>query len=472
MQTNPKPNIILINADDLGYGDLGCYGSTLNQTPQIDALANSGKRFTDFYVGSPVCSASRAALMTGCYPQRIGFGHHSVLFPGENVGLDPHETTIASQLKQSGYTTKIIGKWHCGDQPAFLPTNHGFDRYFGIPYSNDMGLQQGKPKEKYGPLPLMRDEVVIQQQPDQHGLTERYTEEALQFIDQNLDKPFFLYLAHLYVHVPLFVPPTFLRKSRNGVYGGAVECLDWSTGMIVDWLEHRGLRENTLIIFTSDNGACGMPLAASNAPCRGTKGTTWEGGQRVPCIMSWPGRIEAGSTASGVVRAMDLLPTLSRLAGLEEPPPLEIDGVDLTDYILGANPDCPNDTFYYYNHHDLEAVRVGDWKLHFKKRRRPARKNLGSESVQELYHVREDIGEACNLYRKHPDIVERLSRIGEAARERLGDASEDRAGRDCRPIGQVQDARQLTTYREDYPYIVAEYDWNEAVSGWDPKYFA
>jgi len=280
-----KPNIVLINCDDLGYGDLGCYGSPANRTPHIDALAKSGKRFTDFYVGSPVCSASRAALMTGCYPQRIGFGHHSVLFPGEKVGLDPNETTIATQLKRAGYSTRIVGKWHCGDQPDFLPTNHGFDGYFGIPYSNDMGYQQGKSKEALCPLPLMRDDVVIQEQPDQHGLTERYTDDAIQFIEQHRDRPFFLYLAHLYVHVPLFVPQPFLERSHNGVYGGAVECLDWSTGMIVDWLERSGLRENTLIIFTSDNGACGMPLAASNAPCRGTKGTTWEGanGCRASC---------------------------------------------------------------------------------------------------------------------------------------------------------------------------------------------
>jgi len=246
-----RPNIILINCDDLGYGDLGCYGSAKNKTPYIDQLAAGGCRLTDFYMASPVCSASRAALLTGCYPQRVGFGPHAVLFPGDPVGLNPSETTIAAALKSAGYRTKIIGKWHCGDQPEFLPTRHGFDEYFGIPFSNDMGRQSNNPASP--PLPLLRDETVIQEQPDQRGLTERYADAAVEFIHRKSDEPFFLYLAHMYVHVPLFVPKPFLEKSTNGAYGGAVECIDWCTGLILDRLEQDGLLDDTLIIFTSDN---------------------------------------------------------------------------------------------------------------------------------------------------------------------------------------------------------------------------
>ena len=254
MQTSP--NIILINCDDLGYGDLGCYGSNRNRTPHIDRLAQEGIRFTDFYMASPVCSPSRAAMMTGCYPPRIGFGSFHgevVLFPGYDIGLSQEEVTVASQLKAAGYATKIIGKWHCGDQPEFLPTRHGFDEYFGIPYSNDMGMQSDRPDNP--PLPVLRNERVVQQQPDQRGITERYTEEAISFIDRNKDEPFFLYLAHMYVHVPLFVPKQFLESSQNGAYGGAVECIDWSVGVIMDRLEELGIDGNTLMVFTSDNGS-------------------------------------------------------------------------------------------------------------------------------------------------------------------------------------------------------------------------
>ncbi|HWL51763.1 MAG TPA: sulfatase [Chthoniobacteraceae bacterium] len=445
----PAPNIILINCDDLGYGDLGCYGSTRNATPHLDALARGGLRLTDYYVMSPVCSASRAALLTGCYPARIGFEEYPVLFPGNPVGLDPKETTLAGLLKEGGYATKIIGKWHCGDQPGFLPTRHGFDAYFGIPYSNDMGVQSNRRDGKGTPLPLMRDETVIQEQPDQRGITERYTDEALQWINDHRQRPFFLYLAHMHVHVPLFVPKQFLEKSTNGAYGAAVAAIDWSTGMIVHRLRELGLLENTLILFTSDNGSRVRDEGGSNAPCRGTKGTTWEGGQRVPCIVHWPEKIQPGTVWNGLARSVDLLPTLSRFAGIAARPALPIDGIDLSAQFLDPTLESPNDTLAYYRRERLEAVRVGDWKLHFGK---------DGEPLRELYHLRDDIGETRNLYTAQPEVVARLEMVAETFRCRFGDLVTGQKGTECRPIGRVENPRKLTRLNPDYPYMIAEYD--------------
>lgn len=447
---NDKPNIILINCDDLGYGDLGCYGSTRNDTPHLDRLAEEGKRFTDFYMASPVCSPSRGAMMTGCYPPRIGFGEFNgeiVLFPGDSIGLSREETTIASQLKQAGYCTKIIGKWHCGDQPEFLPTRHGFDEYFGIPYSNDMGRQSNKTDNP--PLPLLRNETVIQEQPDQRGITERYTDEALQFIHKNKDRPFFLYLAHMYVHVPLFVPQQFLARSRNGAYGGAVECIDWSMGVLMDHLKQQGLEENTLIIFTSDNGSRARDEGGSNQPCRGTKATTWEGGQRVPCIMRWPKRIQAGTTTDAITTSMDFFPTISNLLGINVSEERIIDGIDIQATLFDKGDKDPRDTFYYYAQNNLDAVRVGDWKLHFRKE---------SKKVSELYNLRNDISETTDLYSKYPDIVRELNLSADKIRADIGDAATGKAGKNNRPIGRVENAKPLTSYREDHPYIIAMYD--------------
>jgi len=251
-----QPNIVLINCDDLGYGDLGCYGSTRNQTTAIDKLATEGVRLTDFYMASPVCSPSRAAMLTGCYPPRIGFakfGNHAVLYPGDRYGLHPEELTTAKVLKDGGYRTRLVGKWHCGDQPEFLPTRHGFDGFYGLPYSNDMGRQN--PDDTFPPLPLMHNESVIQEQPDQTSLTERYVEDCVRFIRSYAEAsdPFFLYLAHFHVHVPHYTAPRFMRKSRNGAYGAAVAAIDWSVDVLMTELRRLGLDENTLVIFTSDN---------------------------------------------------------------------------------------------------------------------------------------------------------------------------------------------------------------------------
>ena len=447
----PKsPNIILINCDDLGYGDLGCYGSSRNRTPHIDRLAQEGMRFTDFYMASPVCSPSRAAMMTGCYPPRIGFGSFHgevVLFPGYDIGLSREEVTVASQLKEAGYATKIIGKWHCGDQPEFLPTRHGFDEYFGIPYSNDMGIQSDRPDNP--PLPLLRNEKVVQEQPDQRGITERYTEEAVSFIDRHKDEPFFLYLAHMYVHVPLFVPKRFLESSKNGAYGGAVECIDWSVGVIMDRLKELGIGDNTLVVFTSDNGSRAQDEGGSNDPCRGTKQETWEGGQRLPCIMRWPERIETGETCDAVVTSMDFFPTFSNLAGVSVPEDRKIDGYDISALMFNVNATAPNDTFFYYRQNSLEAVRVGDWKLHFRKQ---------SELIQELYNLREDVGESRNRYDEAPEVVASLEAKAAAIREDLGDEALGLSGKGARPIGRVEKAKPLTEYRSDHPYMVAMYD--------------
>lgn len=450
-----KPNIILINCDDLGYGDLACYGSKVNKTPYLDKMAEEGVRFTDYHVMSPVCSASRAALMTGCYPQRVGMP--GVLFPGNDIGLDLDEVTIADVLKGQGYRTKIVGKWHCGDQPEFLPTNHGFDEYYGLPYSNDMGIQ-GKPenRSKRVPLPLMKDDEVIQEQPDQRGLTERYTEQCVRFIRENKDGPFFLYLAHMYVHVPLFVPHRFLAQSKNGGYGGAVECIDWVAGVIFDELAQLGLDENTMVIFTSDNGSRARDEGGSNAPLRGTKATTWEGGQRVPCIVRWPGKVPAGRVCDELITSMDYMPTFAKITGTTEPQDRKIDGKDISALIFGEEgATSPHEVFYYYMQNRLEAIRKGKWKLHFGKGEWAA---PVMEENKELYDLESDIGEANNVVAEHADIVEELMALADAARQDLGDSVKGIEGNGCRPIGRVDDPKPLAVYDESHPYIVAAYD--------------
>jgi len=444
-----KPNIILINCDDLGYGDLGCYGSQVNKTPVLDKMAEDGIRFTSFYMASPVCSPSRGAMMTGCYPPRIGFGSFDgswVLFPGQRVGLNPKEKTIASVLKEAGYSTMLIGKWHCGDQKEFLPTRHGFDHYYGLPYSNDMGRQVGW-KDQFPPLPLMLDEEVIQEQPDQASLTERYVEQAVRFIRKNKNSPFFLYFAHMHVHLPLYAPGRFMKQSQNGAYGAAVECVDWAAGVILDELKRQGLDENTLVVFTSDNGSRG-DHGGSNGPLRGQKGTTWEGGQRVPCIMYWPGKIKGGIVSDAIVSSMDFYPTFARLGQGEIPNDRIIDGLDLSSLLFEGGV-SPRNTFFYYLCNNLEAVREGRWKLHVRK---------GKDEVKYLFDLEQDVGEAVNLYDKHPEIVERLQVLLEECRNDLGDASSGVQGKNIRPIGRVDEADSLTHYNPDHPYIIAMYD--------------
>jgi len=467
-----KPNIILINCDDLGYGDLACYGSEVNKTPYLDKMAEEGVRFTDYHVMSPVCSASRAAMLTGCYPQRVGI--EGVLFPGDPIGLNLDEVTIADVLKGQGYRTKIVGKWHCGDQPEFLPINHGFDEYYGLPYSNDMGIQG--PEEKHAnrvPLPLLRDEEVIQEQPDQRGLTERYTEECVRFIRDNASttstastgsgqarsgqsSPFFLYLAHMYVHVPLFVPQRFLEQAENGGYGGAVECIDWVAGVIFDELQRQGLDDNTMVIFTSDNGSRAGGEGGSNAPLRGTKFQTWEGGQRVPCIVRWPGKVPAGRTCDELITSMDFLPTFAKLTGTTAPQDITIDGKDISPLLFDeAGATSPHETFWHYRLGNLEAVRKGKWKLHVAKGKFF---NIADEPMNELYDLEADIGEENNLFDEHPEVVEELLAVFQAARKELGDTITGDEGSGKREVGRVENPVPLATYDENHPYIVAAYD--------------
>lgn len=455
------PNVILINCDDLGYGDLGAYGSKANKTPAIDRMAREGTRFTDFYMASPVCSPSRGAMMTGCYPPRISFGAFVngavVLFPGDGIGLNPDEVTVARLLKDAGYATKLVGKWHCGDQPEFLPTAHGFDSYLGIPFSNDHGRQVPDPNpdpiipvRDWPPLPLVRGTEVIQQQPDQAAITERYVEEATSFIRGNADRPFFLYLAHMHVHIPIYTPARFERESENGIYGAAVAAIDWSVDVILKELKRLKIDDKTVVMFTSDNGSRARDEGGSNAPLRGYKGTTWEGGQRVPFIVRWPGKVPANVVCNELATGMDILPTLARIAGVEVPGDRIIDGHDITPLMFGE-PDAttPYEAFFYYKQNDLEAVRCGKWKLHVRK---------GGQEIRELYDLESDVGETKNLYAKHADIVDDLMKRIEGCRRDLGDAATGIKGDNVRPIGRVTNPEPLTEYDPDHPYIMAMYD--------------
>lgn len=444
-----QPNLILINCDDLGYGDLGCYGSQVNHTPTIDLMAEKGMRLTDFYMASPVCSPSRGAMLTGCYPPRIGFGDFEgewVLFPGQGVGLNPDETTIATLLREKGYRTKIVGKWHCGDQPEFLPTQHGFDEYYGLPYSNDMGRQITR--EYNPPLPLLHNEIVIQQQPDQRSLTERYVEQCTDFIHSNRNEPFFLYLAHMHVHLPLYAPERFTKTSKNGDYGACVECVDWATSCILYQLEQDGIDENTLVVFTSDNGSRG-DHGGSNFPLKGAKGTTWEGGQRVPCILYWPNHIQPGMVCNQILSSIDFLPTFAKLCGAEPRAHVKIDGIDFSNLLTSPEAPPVRKDFFYYRMNDLEAVREGDWKLHVSKEGKP---------VRLLYNLKQDVKEEHNLYEQNPDLAHRLETLLRQCREDLGDSATGVAGKGTRPIGRISNPKPLTEYNEKHPYIIAMYD--------------
>lgn len=455
-QPADRPNIVLINCDDLGYGDLGCYGSRFNATPSVDRMAAEGMRFTDFCMASPVCSPSRAAMMTGCYPPRIGFDlfrnpagdrTQAVLFPGDSDGLHPDEITVATLLRQQGYATRLVGKWHCGDQPEFLPTRHGFDSYFGIPFSNDMGIQAGRVDRP--PLPLLEDEQVIQLQPDQTSLTERYVEHSVRFMRAHRDQPFFLYLAHMHVHLPHYPPPRFLRESINGPYGAAVACIDWATGAILHELATLGLDENTLVMFTSDNGSRG-DRGGSNAPLRGRKGTAWEGGMRVPCIARWPGQIPAGSTCCELATAMDLMPTFTRLAGGGPPDDRAIDGHDIRPLLLGEpGATTPYDAFFYYRDAKLCGVRSG-----------PFKRVVGHMAPPDgqLFNLVDDPGETIDVAAQHPDVVRRLDALLDQCRAELGDSLSGAQGADRRPVGYVADPRPLAEHDPNHPYIIAMYD--------------
>jgi len=440
-----KPNVIIINCDDLGYGDLGCYGSKINKSVYVDKLAENGMRFTSFYCASPVCSPSRAALMTGCCPPRIGINR--VLFPGEPYGLNPDEFTMPKLFKNAGYSTMIVGKWHCGDQKEFLPDKFGFDEYFGLPYSNDMGINtKTVDKTKFPPLPLILNEQVIEEQPDQRALTERYVEKCVDFIRRNKENNFFLYFAQMHVHLPLYAADRFVRESENGDFGACVASLDWACGAIMYELEKLNILENTIIMFTSDNGSRG-DYGSSNLPLKGNKFTTWEGGQRIPFIIYWKDKIKP-SINNQMASQMDLLPTLASVINQDMGQNI-IDGFDLSDMIFN-NGDTPRRDFIYYAPDmKLEAVRKDNWKLHFSK---------GNVPVKLLYNLETDISESDNLYESYPEIISELTEIYKRYKTKLGDSLSGTEGSESRKCGYVENPVTLTEYDPNHPYIIAMYD--------------
>lgn len=461
----PPPNVVVIFCDDLGYADIGCFGAEGYETPNIDRMAAEGRRFTNFHVAQPVCSASRVALMTGCYPNRVGI--HGALGPRSKVGISADETTLAEMLRDAGYTTGAVGKWHLGDAPEFLPTRHGFDEYLGLPYSNDMWPLHpdylppaaGGPKRKggYPDLPLIENERVIDPEvtsDDQRQLTTRYTERAVSFIERHRERPFFLYLAHSMPHVPLFVSDKFAGKSKRGLFGDVIMEIDWSVGQVLAALEKHALARRTLVIFTSDNGPWLNygEHAGSAKPLREGKGTCWEGGTRVPCVMRWPGQIPAGSVSGDMMMTIDLLPTLAAFTGAKTPA-LKIDGRNLAPLVTGRP--CaqnPHEAYLsYYHHNELHAVTSADgrWKLYLPhayrtlagkpggKGGRPVPYQMRKLSKPELYDLRDDIAETRDVSAANPEVVARLLAQAEKARADLGDALAGAKGTGRREPGRI-----------------------------------
>lgn len=447
-----SPNFIIIYCDDLGYADIEPFGAPKTKTPNLVKFAAEGRKFTDFHVTSGVCSPSRASLLTGCYPKRVGLHTNEkggwVLFPGNQRGLNPKEITLAEVLKTKGYATACVGKWHLGDQPEFLPTRQGFDDYFGIPFSNDMGqtTDRGRIRTDRPPTPLLRGERVIETEPDQRQLTRRYTDEAIRFLETHRDRPFFLYLAHSMPHWPQYASDSFAGKSANGRYGDSVEEIDASTGELLRALTRLGIDEKTLVVFTSDNGGP-IRQGANNTPLRAGKGTTWEGGMRVPCLVRWPKAIPAGTVCGEFASTLDLLPTFARLAGAQVPGDRVIDGKDIRPLLTGeAGAHTPYEVFLHYHLGQLQAVRSGPWKLIVPHVARP---NQGKpeQTVNvplQLYNLHEDVSESKDVALTHPDVVQRLTALADRGREDLGDESLNLPGKNCREPGQVANARTLT----------------------------
>lgn len=453
----PPPNVVIIFTDDQGYSDVGVFGAKGFKTPNLDQMASDGMKFTDFYVASPVCSPSRAALLTGCYPQRVGIP--SVLFPERlntewdpeqrrtKTGLHENETTMAEMLKANGYATGVFGKWHLGHHKQFLPLQQGFDEYYGLPYSNDMrpGKNAKTAKSPYPGLPMMNGNKVDRfMKDDQSMLTKEYTEKAVDFIKRNKDNPFFVYLPHSMPHIPLYASEKFNGQSEKGIYGDVIEEIDWSVGQINKTLKDLGLEENTLVIFTCDNGPWLIfgEHGGSARPLREGKMTTFEGGQRVPCIMKWPSTIPKASTTSEMASTIDLLPTIAAVTGADLSQN-KIDGLDISGLLSGIETKSPRDEFYFYYRWKLEAIRSGNWKLHVPhvynnviksdSGNVHGRKNLKAEIELSLFDLSKDIGETTNVAEQYPEVVKSLMQKIEAMKEELGD--DEGSGKGKRPSG-------------------------------------
>jgi len=461
------PNVVVIFIDDMAYADIGPFGAKSYATPNLDRMAAQGRRFTDFVVSSAVCSASRSALMTGCYHQRIGID--GALGPQSEIGINQSEVTIAELCKSRGYATACYGKWHLGHHPQFLPTNHGFDHYFGIPYSNDMWplhpenvaklKRNPDAKSSWPPLPLLQSdapgEVTVlnadMQPDDQKLMTRQFTERATAFIRQNANRPFFLYLPHPMVHVPLYVSPEFEGKSGAGLFADVVMEVDWSVGQILDTIRDLNIDDNTLVVFTSDNGPWLSygDHAGSAAPLREGKGTMFEGGYRVPALMQWKGKIPAGTTCDQLSSTIDLLPTIAGLIGADLPKHT-IDGKDISPLMFGqADAKTPHEHFFcFYSPKSLHAVRTGRWKLHFPHTYRTLAGGPGGTDGQPvnyqsakiglaLFDLQNDVGETTDVAAQHPEIVAALTAAAEQMRQSLGDQFQNRQGTDVRPPGRM-----------------------------------
>jgi len=429
IQPEARPNLIIIFADDMGYGDLGSYGHPTIRTPQLDRMARQGMKFTQFYVAASVCTPSRAALLTGRYPIRSGLS--KVLIPSSSGGLPGEEITLAEVLGEEGYATACVGKWHLGWQREYLPGNHGFDQYYGVPYSNDMspGTQPGNPVfEDAPPTPVIRNFTVTNpdREPDQSLLTRQYTEESLAFIKRHAGKrPFFLYLAHTMPHVPLYAGKDFEGRSRRGLYGDTIEEIDWSAGQILQTLDELGIDDNTLVVFTSDNGPwLSQKLSGGSAgPFFEGKVSTWEGGFRVPAIFRWPGKIKSGVTTTAFGTTMDLFTTFILLGGGKVPSDREIDGQDLTPVLLHNQPGR-EPLLYYYFGDELWGVRKGPWKLHFKTTDPSSVTTWGAWVIEEhlppiLFNIEHDPGEKYNTAVSNPEVAAELTALAHNHRETL-----------------------------------------------------
>ncbi|MDO8542094.1 MAG: sulfatase [Opitutaceae bacterium] len=455
-QPASPPNVVVIFCDDMGYADIGPFGAKAYATPNLDRMAREGRKFTNFHVSQPVCSASRAALLSGCYNNRIGI--HGALGPGAKHGISAAERTLAEVFKEKGYATGMAGKWHLGHHPQFLPTRHGFDEYLGLPYSNDMWPFHPEAKKgTYPPLPLIENETIIDAEvtpAEQPNLTTWYTERAVKFIERNKSRPFFYYLAHSMPHVPLFVSEKFKGKSGAGLFGDVIQEIDWSVGQVLETLKKNALGEKTIVIFTSDNGPWLSygEHAGSAKPLREGKGTAWEGGTRVPCIMRWPGKLPAGTSSDAMLMTIDLLPTLAKLIGAG-PVPLPIDGLDVWPLIAGTKgAKNPHEAYFtWYADNQLQAVMSADgrWKLVLPHAFRtlngkpggtggiPAKYEQSKIAQPELYEVGRDVGEAKEVSAQHPQIVQQLLALAEKAREELGDSLTKRKGKGNREPGRL-----------------------------------